>query len=71
MPRLVIPALLLLAACAQFPEVDAASRAVAGPAPALVPLGPLLAVPPPQAAARGAALSARAAALQARAAAAP
>ena len=55
---------LALAGCATFPEVDAASRDVAGPAPALVPLDGLLAGPAATAEARGAALAAEAAALR-------
>lgn len=58
---------LILSACAQFPAVEGASRPVAGPAPALLPVDALLEAPAPQAEARGAALSARAAALRARA----
>ncbi len=57
---------LLLAACTDFPEVTSASRDVAGPAPALLPLDQLLAAPAPVAEARGAALVAEAAALRRR-----
>jgi len=57
---------LLLAACTDFPEVTSASRDVAGPAPALLPLDQLLAAPAPVAEARGAALVAQAAALRRR-----
>ena len=67
MMKPVIPFVLMLAGCAQFPEVDAASRSVSGPAPALVPLDQVLGAPAPQAEARGAALAARAAALRVRA----
>ena len=65
--------LLLLAACAEFPALDArlAGEAEAAP-PALLPLGPLLAradllagaAPPGGLEARAAALAARAAALR-------
>jgi len=57
----------LLTACTDFPEVTAASRDVAGPAPALLPLDQLLASPAPLAEARGDALAAEAAALRRRA----
>jgi len=57
---------LLLAGCADFPEVDAASRGVAGPAPALVPLDQLLTGPATSAEARGNALMAQADALRGR-----
>jgi|GEM_PF-2407266 len=63
MRRCVILA-LLLAGCAAFPEVDATSRDVAGPAPALLPLDVILASPDPVAEARGDALAAQAAALR-------
>ncbi|MGL6211223.1 MAG: hypothetical protein ACRC14_15485 [Paracoccaceae bacterium] len=69
MSRFVIPVLFALAACAQFPEVDAASRDIEAAAPPLLPLDQILPAPPPEAEARGAALSARAAALRAQAAA--
>ncbi len=59
---------LLLSACTDFPEVDAASRNITGSAPALIPLDGLLDAPAPQAQARGDALAARAAALRGRAA---
>lgn len=57
---------LLLAGCGSFPEVDAASRDVAGPPPALLPLDVILAAPAPTAEARGDALAAQAAALRGR-----
>lgn len=66
MPPLMCLA-LLLSACGDFPQVDAASRNVAGPAPALLPLEGLLDAPAPQVEARGDALAARAAALRRRA----
>ncbi len=55
---------LLLSGCADFPQVDAASRDITGPAPALIPLDGVFEVPAPQAQARGDALAARAAALR-------
>lgn len=59
---------LLLTACSQFPQVDAASTAV-GPAPALLPMDQLIAqtdqsMPGDPLAAEVAALQARAAALR-------
>jgi len=63
MPRAIILA-LLLTGCAGFPEVDDASRIVAGPAPALLPMDQLLAGSAPVAEARGAALVAQAARLR-------
>lgn len=55
---------LALTGCAAFPEVDAASRNVPGPPPALLPPDVVLAAPAPTAEARGAALAAQAAALR-------
>ena len=61
---------LSLAACATFPEVDAAANKSVGPAPALWPMDDLLAqAGQPRAEAAGSSLIARAAALRARAAA--
>ena len=57
---------LLLGGCADFPEVDAASRNLPGPAPALLPLDVILAAPAPVAEARGDALAAEADALRGR-----
>ncbi len=66
-------ALLLLAGCATFPQVDAAGRAFTdAPAPQLLPTARILALgeaPPGGAEAAQAALTARAAALRNRAAA--
>lgn len=64
--RPVVMLVLLLAGCAAFPEVDAASRDVAGKAPALLPLDEILAAPAPTAEARGDVLAAQAAALRGR-----
>lgn len=66
--RRVLMVTLLIGGCGTFPEVDAASRDVAGPAPALLPLDVILDAPAPVAEARGAALAAEAAALRGRAA---
>ena len=69
-PTLALAGLLLVAACATFPEVDAATRAASGPAPRLIPVEGILA----QADALGSGqaavgtLEARAAGLRARAA---
>ena len=61
---------LTLAACASFPEVEAAASKATGPAPALLPMDQLLAqTGQPKAEAAGNGLTARAAALRARAAA--
>lgn len=64
--RPVLILVLLLAGCGAFPEVDAASRDVAGPAPDLLPLEVILDAPAPVAEARGDALAAQAAALRGR-----
>jgi len=64
--RPVIILALMLSGCGTFPEVDAASRTVAGPAPALLPLDVILDAPAPSAEARGDALAAEAAALRGR-----
>lgn len=64
-PSLIL--VLVLVGCTAFPEVDAASRGVAGRAPALLPLDVILAAEEPAAEARGDALAAQAAALRGRA----
>lgn len=69
--RVIVLPLLLLSACAAFPEVDLAERTLGvGPAPILLPTGDLLARvdAPSRAAGAQASLAARAAALRARAA---
>ncbi len=65
-----LPLLLLLSACADFPEVGQAiaRSGPATPTPALLPMEQIT-TPAPRAEARGDALSARVAALRARAAA--
>lgn len=59
-----LPLLMLLAACTQFPQVDAASKSIA-PAPALLPMDELIAQVDQTAALDP--LAARIAALRARA----
>ncbi len=69
--RLALSALLLLAACADFPEVDAAAaRLDKGPAPQLLPTEDILAraALPGRAEGAGDAVAARVARLKARAA---
>lgn len=69
-PTLALASVLLMAACASFPQVDAATRAASGPAPKLIPVDGILA----QADALGSGqaavgtIEARAAGLRARAA---
>jgi hypothetical protein len=69
--RLIVLPLLLLSACAAFPEVDRAERTLGdGPAPILLPTEDLLARvdAPSRAAGAQASVAARVAALRARAA---
>jgi hypothetical protein len=69
--RAMVPIVLLLAACASFPEVDRAERSLGeGPAPLLLPTEDLLARvdAPSRVGSAEAELTARAAALRARAA---
>jgi hypothetical protein len=61
-----LPLLLMLAACAQLPQVEAAKPPVAAPPPALLPLDEVLPATPAASSDPAAALDARAAALRAR-----
>lgn len=63
----VLMILAVLGGCSKFPDVDAASPDLAGPAPSLLPLEEILAGREPVAEARGDALAARASALRGRA----